>query len=45
MTNVAVQMIGYCIILIVLAVPLGTYIAKVMNGEPVLFTRLLRPAA
>lgn len=44
MTNVAVQMIGYCMILIVLAVPLGTYIAKVMNGEPVLFTQLLRPA-
>lgn len=42
--NVTVQMIGYCIILILLAVPLGTYIAKVMNGEPVVLTRLLRPA-
>ena len=42
--NVTVQMIGYCIILVLLAVPLGTYIAKVMNGEPVVLTRLLRPA-
>lgn len=43
MTNVAVQMIGYCVILILLAIPLGGYIAKVMNGEPVFLSKLLRP--
>ena len=44
MTNVAVQMIGYCIILVLLAIPLGNYIAKVMNGERVFLSRILRPA-
>ena len=44
MTNVAVQMIGYCIILVLLAIPLGNYIAKVMNGERVFLSGILRPA-
>ena len=33
MTNTAIQMILYCAVLIVLAIPLGRYIGKVMNGE------------
>ena len=44
MTNVAVQMIGYCIILVLLAIPLGNYIAKVINGERVFLSGILRPA-
>lgn len=43
MTNVAIQMILYCAILIVLAIPLGKYIGKVMNGEKVFLTRVLSP--
>ena len=37
-------MIGYCIILVLLAIPLGNYIAKVMNGERVFLSGILRPA-
>lgn len=43
MTNAAIQMILYCAILIVLAIPLGGYIGKVMNGERTILTRLLVP--
>ena len=32
MMNVALQMIIYCVILVVLAIPLGSYMGKVMNG-------------
>ena len=35
MMNVALQMIIYCVILVVLAIPLGSYMGKVMNGERV----------
>ncbi|MDO4272730.1 MAG: potassium-transporting ATPase subunit KdpA [Eubacteriales bacterium] len=43
MTNVAVQMVLYCVLLIALAVPLGIYIGKVMNGEKVFLSRILVP--
>lgn len=43
MTNVAIQMILYSAILVLLAIPLGAYIGKVMNGEKVFLTRLLTP--
>ena len=43
MTNTAIQMILYCAVLIVLAIPLGRYIGKVMNGEKTVLTRLLSP--
>ena len=43
MTNVAIQMILYCAILVLLAIPLGAYIGKVMNGERVFLTRVLAP--
>lgn len=43
MTNVAIQMVIYCVILIVLAVPLGGYIGKVMNGERTFLTGILSP--
>lgn len=43
MMNVTLQMVVYCVILILLAVPLGTYIAKVMNGERVFLSGVLRP--
>ena len=43
MENTIVQY-GLCIaILVVLAVPLGGYIGKVMNGEKVFLTGLLSP--
>ena len=43
MTNVIIQMAAYCAVLAVLAVPLGAYIGKVMNGERVFLSRFLRP--
>lgn len=42
--NVIIQMVMYCLILILLAVPLGRYIGKVMNGEKVFLSKLLVPA-
>ena len=35
MMNVTVQMVVYCVILVLLAIPLGSYMGKVMNGEHV----------
>ena len=43
MMNVALQMIIYCVILVVLAIPLGSYMGKVMNGEREFLSRLLLP--
>lgn len=43
MTSVWTQIAFYLIILIVLAVLLGNYIGKVMNGEKVFLSRLLTP--
>lgn len=43
MSNVAVQMMIYVLILVVLSIPLGKYIGKVMNGEKVFLTRILSP--
>lgn len=43
MTNVVLQMTAYCAVLVVLAVPLGSYIGKVMNGERVFLSGLLGP--
>ena len=43
MTSVWIQIAFYLIILIVLAVLLGNYIGKVMNGEKVFLSRLLTP--
>lgn len=43
MMNVALQMIIYCVILVVLAIPLGSYMGKVMNGERVFLSGLLLP--
>ena len=43
MMNVALQMIIYWVILVVLAIPLGSYMGKVMNGERVFLSRLLLP--
>ena len=33
MTNSIIQYVLYLVILVALAIPLGGYIAKVMNGE------------
>jgi len=43
MMNVALQMVIYCVILVVLAIPLGSYMGKVMNGERVFLSGLLLP--
>ncbi|CAK7059117.1 MAG: hypothetical protein ENTB_02668 [Enterocloster aldenensis] len=37
MMNVTVQMVVYCVILVLLAIPLGSYMGKVMNGEHVFY--------
>lgn len=44
MMNVTIQMVVYCAILVLLAIPLGTYIGKVMNGERVFLSGILKPA-
>lgn len=44
MSNVAIQMVIYVVILVVLSIPLGKYIGKVMNGEKVFLSRVITPA-
>lgn len=41
--NSIIQYILYLFILIILAIPLGTYIRKVMNGEKTFLSKLLMP--
>lgn len=41
--NVTVQMVVYCVILVLLAIPLGSYMGKVMNGEHVFLSGVLQP--
>ena len=43
MMNVTVQMVVYCVILVLLAIPLGSYMGKVMNGEHVVLSGVLQP--
>lgn len=43
MTGTILQYGFYLLLLVVLAVPLGAYIGKVMNGEKVFLSRVLRP--
>lgn len=43
MTNVLLQYGLYLLILVVLAIPLGNYIGKVMNGERVFLSKILVP--
>lgn len=43
MENVIIQYSLYLIILVVLAIPLGNYIGKVMNGERVFLSKVLVP--
>lgn len=43
MSNQILQYILYFVILLVLAIPLGNYIGKVMNGEKVFLSKILRP--
>lgn len=38
-----IQYIFYFAVLILLAIPLGTYISKAMSGEKVLLTKILAP--
>ncbi len=41
--NAVLQYIVFLAVLLLLAVPLGTYISKVMDGQPVFLTPVLRP--
>ena len=43
MTYTILQYLIYLVILIVLAIPLGSYIGKVMNGEKIFLSKLLYP--
>lgn len=43
MTQVILQYVIYLLILVGLAIPLGTYIRKVMNGEKTFLSKLLTP--
>lgn len=43
MTSTIVQYFIYLVILVLLAIPLGSYIGKVMNGEKVFLSKLLSP--
>lgn len=41
--DIFVNYIGYLIVLVALAVPLGIYINKVMSGKKVFLSRILEP--
>lgn len=43
MSSTAIQCILYLAILILLAIPLGTYIGKIMNGEKVFLSKVVQP--
>lgn len=43
MMNTALQMVIYCAILVALAIPLGGYMGRVMDGERVFLSGILRP--
>ncbi|WOO35711.1 potassium-transporting ATPase subunit KdpA [Anaerocolumna sp. AGMB13020] len=43
MTTILIQQVGFLMILILLSIPLGLYINKVMNGEKVFLTRFMEP--
>lgn len=43
MSGTLLQCFLYLAVLIVLAIPLGTYIGKIMNGEKVFLTKVLQP--
>ena len=43
MKHTLLQYVFYLIILVVLAIPLGGYIGKVMNGEKVFLTKIISP--
>ena len=43
MSNSILQYVLYLVILILLAIPLGSYIGKVMNGEKVFLSKILVP--
>ena len=43
MTQTIIQYVFYLVVLVALAIPLGAYIGKVMNGEHVLLSRILKP--
>lgn len=43
MTSTILQYFIYLVILVLLAIPLGSYIGKVMNGEKVFLSKLLSP--
>ena len=43
MTNTILQYLFYLVILVVLAIPLGAYIGKVMNGEKTFLSRIFVP--
>ena len=41
--SAVIQYILYLVVLIVLAIPLGAYIKKVMNGEKTFLSKILTP--
>ena len=43
MAKIVLQYVFYLVILVVLAIPLGAYIGKVMNGQKVFLTKLISP--
>lgn len=43
MMNVVIQYVLFLVILVLLAIPLGKYIGKVMNGEKLFLSRIIRP--
>lgn len=43
MINIILQYVFYLVVLILLAIPLGKYISKAMNGEKVFLSNMIRP--
>lgn len=43
MSHLILQYVFYLVVLVLLAIPLGKYISKVMNGEKVILSKMIRP--
>lgn len=41
--DIIIQYLVFLIVLVIFSIPLGTYMAKVMNGEHVFLSKILSP--
>ena len=41
--DIIIQYLVFLIVLVIFSIPLGTYMAKVMNGENIFLSKILSP--